>query len=322
MRRDYFLYMLSDDEFEALAVHIATYLLGDGVAPFAPGKDGGRDGKFHGTAERFPSTLSPLMGHVVLQAKHANAPDKSCSDKDFRHLIKMEHPKIERLIKSSICDHYIVFTNRKCSGGADEKLIAELRALGLSSAHILGTEYLHKLLEQRTDLEKHLPNRKDEIPFRFDPDEFIEVIQAFHDYTSAADSDALSGAYDFESIKIKDKNSINGLTQGYFDQVIKSDSVPYFRQIEKFLENPRNRLFADLYADAAAELKQKIILHRLRFPSFDHVFGFLYDEIQSKRESLKGKRRLVSILLHYMYFHCDIGSKTPEAELEAADADT
>jgi hypothetical protein len=28
-----------------------------------------------------------------------------------------------------------------------------------------------------------------------------------------------------------------------------------------------------------------------------------------KRAALRSKRRLVSILLHYMYFHCDIGSK-------------
>ncbi len=60
MRPDFFFHLLNDGEFEGLAVHMATHLLGAGVTPFAPGKDGGRDGKFHGTGERFPSTTSPL----------------------------------------------------------------------------------------------------------------------------------------------------------------------------------------------------------------------------------------------------------------------
>ncbi|WP_206030254.1 ABC-three component system protein, partial [Roseomonas sp. AR75] len=263
----------------------------------------------------------PLVGHVVLQAKHVNTPDKSCSDSDFARLIKKEHPKIKRLIKEGICDHYIVFTNRKCTGGADEKLTKELRALGLKSAHILGTEYMHKLLEQQVPLQRHLPTRQDVSPFRFDPSELIEVIHAFHEYTNTGSEAAFSSAYDFESIKIKDKNAINGLTAGYFEQVIKADSIPHFPKIWDFLANPRNRMFADLYADAAGELKEKILLYRSRFPSFDHVFGFLYEEIQAQRESLRGRRRLVSVLLHYMYFHCDIGSKSTEVAPEVADAD-
>ena len=46
MRRDFRLYELNDDEFERLIVRICVKWLGAGVTPFAPGKDGGRDGKF------------------------------------------------------------------------------------------------------------------------------------------------------------------------------------------------------------------------------------------------------------------------------------
>ena len=90
-----------------------TASVGAGVTPFAPGKDGGRDGKFQGKAECFPSTASPIDGHVVIQAKHVATFDKSCSDKDFERLLKKEHPKIGRLIKKGLCDHYIAFTNQR-----------------------------------------------------------------------------------------------------------------------------------------------------------------------------------------------------------------
>lgn len=126
MKRDYRLYELHDDEFERLVVRICVRWLGEGVTPFASGKDGGRDGKFHGTAICFPSTSAPLTGHVVLQAKHVNASDRSCSDRDFGVLLKGEYAKIKRLIAEGLCDHYIVFTNRKYTAGADEKLIKDL----------------------------------------------------------------------------------------------------------------------------------------------------------------------------------------------------
>lgn len=309
MKRDFFLYELSDDEFEALVVQIAKLLLGLGVSPFAAGKDGGRDGKFHGTAECFPSASSPLKGHVVLQAKHINAPDRSCSDRDFQRIIKCEYPKIKALVKNGICDHYMVFTNRKYTAGTDAKLISDLESCGLKSAHILGVEYTHSLLESHTDLQRFLPNARDTTPFVFDPEEFIEVIQAFREYTKEDDESTYSSAFDFESLKLKDKNRINGLTEEYYKQVIVARSMPYFDTIKNFLSNPRNREFADIYADAAAEMKESILLNRAKFPNFDHVFNFVYGHIQKQRPPLRQKRRLVSILLHYMYCHCDIGSK-------------
>lgn len=322
MKRDFFLYELSDDEFEALVVQIAKHLLGLGVTPFAAGKDGGRDGKFHGTAERFPSTTSPLVGHVVLQAKHINAPDRSCSDRDFLKLMKDEHPKLKARVKDGICDHYMVFTNRKYTAGTDIKLITGLEACGVKSGHVLGVEYMHSLLESHADLQKHLPNAKDTAPFVFESDEFIEVIHAFRDYTKDEDESAYTSAFDFESVKLKDKNLINGLTEDYYRQVIVARSMPYFDKIKAFLSNPRNREFADIYADSAAEMKESILLHRAKFPNFDHVFNFLYGHIQKQRPALRQKRRLVSILLHYMYCHCDIGSKDLSALVEAEHADT
>lgn len=313
MRRDYRLYELNDLEFEELVVQLCIKWLGEGVTPFAPGKDGGRDGKFHGKAQCFPSTNSPLEGHVVIQAKHVATFDRSCSDKDFTRLLKKETEKIEDLIKKGLCDHYIVFTNRRYTGGTDEKLIAELMALGLKSAHIIGIERLHLALDSMSTLRELLPNRKDPVPFRFDPADLIEVIGAVNDYADGSAVSAFNSAQDFEKLKLRnEKNKINGLTDEYYTQVMVSNSLPHFSRIDHFLKNPRNTTIAALYHDSADELKQKILLKRREFETFDDVFAFLYEEIQQKRAALKGKRRMISVLLHYMYANCDIGSKKIE----------
>jgi len=323
MRRDYRLYELNDEEFEKLVVQISAKWLGEGVIPFAPGKDGGRDGRFKGKANCFPSEAEPLDGHCVLQAKHTAAPNKSCSDTDFGKLLKGEHKKVAALVKDGVCDHYIIFTNRKLTGGADKKIIADLMKLKVKSAHLIGTEKLSLALDKYKDIRDSLPNNRDVAPFIFKPDEIVEVIQAIHAYTSDTSGAAFDSAHDFDSVKLRDeKNPVNGLTPDYFQQIIVNGSMPHFPRIEEFLRNPRNTEIVGLYHDAADELKQKILLHRAEFDTFDEVFGFLYEHIQVKRAALRGKRRLLTILLHYMYCNCDIGSKhlAPQAEVQDASA--
>ena len=77
MRRSYPLHDLSDDEFETLVNKVCMMQLGMGVVSFAAGKDGGRDGKFEGTAQRFPSEASPLSGKFIIQAKWTSNPAAS-----------------------------------------------------------------------------------------------------------------------------------------------------------------------------------------------------------------------------------------------------
>lgn len=310
--RDYRLHELNEDEFEKLVVRICVRWLGEGVSPFAPGRDGGRDGKFFGTANSFPSTAAPLCGHCVLQAKHISAPNKSCSDSDFATLLGKEHAKIKRLNGEAICDHYLVFTNRKYSGGADEKYMKDLLALGVTSAHIIGVERLHLALDDFADIRETLPNRLDSSPFRFEPDDLVEVIGALNAYTKDDGESAFQSAFDFEKLKMPLKNKLNGVSDAYYQQVIVAQSMPHFDRVAQFLQNPRNQEFAALYHDAADELKQKIIARRDQFGAFDDIFLFMYEQIQQKREALKGKRRLITILLHYMYFNCDIGIKQLE----------
>lgn len=318
MRRDFRLYELSDDDFEDLCVKISVDWLGEGVTPFAPGPDGGRDGKFTGTANSFPSSSEPLNGKVVLQAKHAASPIASYSDKSFQRTLKNEeYPRIKKLVEDEMCEHYILFANRKLTGGAEKKIHGELMALGLHSAHIIGAERLNLELENKPNLASSLPNARDVQPFTFQPDDIVEVITALHAYSDGPIDEAFDSAQSFDTISIKSKkNPINGLSKEFYEQVIEAESMLHFGKIERFLKNPRNAELRELYHDSADELKQKLIIERDQFADFDRVFTFLYDKVQSQREALKGKRRLVSILLHYMYCNCDIGVKS-EDELAA-----
>jgi hypothetical protein len=323
MPKDHRLYELSDAEFEGVVVQICVRWLGQGVTPFAPGKDGGRDAKFHGTATSFPSANAPHVGHFVVQAKHVNERDRSCSDPEFAKLLKGEyHPKIRRLSLAGLCDHYLVFTNRRLTGGADEKLIKELLSVGPKTAYIVGVERCHLAIDDHPEIRRTLPNRDDAVPFRFNPDELKEVIGALHDYINDGVGKAFDSASDFEKIKLRnEKNTINGLSDAYYREIVVAHSMPYFDKVETFLKNPRNAELKAIYHDAADELKQKILVTRERFPAFDNVFAFLYEEIQKERSTLKGKRRMISVILHYMYCNCDIGSKHALIEQEAAGAD-
>lgn len=321
MRRDYRLYELGNEEFENLVVRICYQWFGPAVTPFAAGKDGGRDSRFNGRAANFPNGKAPWEGFCVFQAKHVSSPDKSCSDKDFPKLIAKEHKKVKQLVKDKICDYYVVFTNRKLTAGADKKILADLRKLGIKDVLVVGVEMLHSALQEHQHIADSLPNLQDEAPFRFDQAELAEVISAVHDYVDGGTDGQFDSAHDLDYIKIKaEKNRINGLTQTFYEQIIIPQSMPHFSSIDQFLKNPRNKEYANIYYDSADELKQKILTRRSEFENFDDVFVFLYDQIQRQKTSLKGKRRMISVLLHYMYFNCDIGSKDT-VELGGAHAD-
>jgi hypothetical protein len=87
------------------------------------------------------------------------------------------------LVAEHIRDHYTVFTNRRLTGGADEKLISSLLNLGVQSGYIVGDERIGLALEAYTSIRESLPNFDDQSPFIIEPGDLAEVIQAFHDYT-------------------------------------------------------------------------------------------------------------------------------------------
>jgi hypothetical protein len=69
--RSFPLYDLNDQEFEKLVVLICERILGSGTINFSTGADAGRDAKFTGKAQNFPSKTSPWEGKFII--KYAEA---------------------------------------------------------------------------------------------------------------------------------------------------------------------------------------------------------------------------------------------------------
>jgi len=300
------LFGIDEDVFETLAARICVDILGTGTVVFAKGKDGGRDGAFEGTANNFPSASKPAKGKFVIQAKHTAAPYASTKDSTFTTLWKKELPKIASLVQQNECDVYLLFTNRRCPAAHKKQLKAELKSQGVKQCEIYCLQTIDLHLGSNQPLVKSVGLDKYKPPFRIQPDDLSQVIQDFHlIYSAPGTGDSL---HDLRYLALEDKNRINLLSKTYYDYM-QSSSMPYFSQIREFLENPRNSSLREQYHATADEIKGKLLTFQSLFTGFEEAFALLYDMLIDQNATLKAKRRLVNVFLHYMYCDCDIGKK-------------
>lgn len=306
------LHNLDDDEFEKLVVLICREIMGIGITSFAPGPDGGKDAKFEGTANSFPSAADPAKGKFIVQAKHTTSPISSCSDYEFETtLIRKEIPKIKRQYEDGTLTHYLIFTNRRKTGGAEEKITGKIRELtGVEHVWLRGIEDIERELVLNPSIVKASGLDKLRSPIQFVPEDLRDVILALHTHRRAVTT-VFDSEHDFRNYPgLAVKNAINALTPEY-DTYIKDDSMPYFPEIESFLKNPRNEVLKEQYHAVANELKGQLILHRDRFVNFDEAIEHLYNLVHERCPELRGARRLTKIVVHYMYVNCEIGQKEP-----------
>ncbi|HLM83523.1 MAG TPA: ABC-three component system protein [Terriglobales bacterium] len=306
MKRHYRLHELEDTEFEDLVCRICMRILGMGTISFSSGKDGGRDARFDGTAQHFPSKTNPARGKFVVQAKHTTQPGASCSDSPFKRVFKDELPKIKNLAKAGDLELYLLFTNRDLTGGTELSLVTRLRKIrGVREAWVLGNDPIRQHLDMHPEVWSSMGLDRYEGPFRVSPDEMVEVVTEFHKAVTDGGS-SFNSALNFNFVGKDRKNKINRLSKSYY-AYIQHDSLPHFRRIKAFLEDPRNVRLKALYHDTADELRQKIVTFRGEFGSFDEVLTHVRDLIATRESKLAGKKRLVNLFLHYMYCNCDIG---------------
>lgn len=295
---------LTDTEFENLVALICQEILGTGTVVFSTGKDGGRDAKFYGCANNFPSKTAPWNGKIVIQAKHTQKPNSSCSDSGFQSILKKSVlPAIDQLRSDNKLEFYLLFTNRKLSGIQDAKIEDIFDAITNIPNRVLGLEIIDLWLNRYPHIAKSLNLNKLLLPLNFNENDLKEIVNTFNELLNTGQKVIPTIP---ENRDIEHKNALNNVSKDYFNSVIKKNLI-YFDQIRDFLTDEINSEYLNKYENTIDDINEEIIIHRDEFEKFDEIINYLYKFIVENNPELSRNRRLVRVFLHYMYYNCDIG---------------
>jgi hypothetical protein len=311
---------LSHSQFETLAVFLCQELFGISVQGFAEGPDGGRDAKFVGTANLFPSAAAPWVGTTIIQAKHTNVPNRRFSDSDFfsatseATVVGKELGRIKRLRASKELDHYVLFSNRKLGGEAEAGIrnhISTTCGIPVGSVYLCGIEGLEAFLKRFPGVAGRANLDPVDCPLMVSPDELAELVEAFVAHKGGLRD--LAGQPPVPRVSYADKNRINQMSADYAKEQRKrylKDTAP----IQAFLASPENERLLALYEEVVEEFQLKIVAKRKDYQSFDDVLNYLADLLFGRDPVLAANKRLTRAMLFYMYWHCDIGATDDDAE--------
>jgi hypothetical protein len=309
---------LSPEQFEQLIVHICRKLLGIAVIGFSTGPDGGRDARFHGTAELHPSKAAPWVGKVVIQGKHTNGLNRSFSEADFYSasnsncILAKELPRIISLKNAGDLNHYMLFANRRLSAIADaaiRKYISNGVGLSEISVFLCGIEQIESFLRDFPDIPQKLNLSLFAAPLIVSPDELSKIVEAF-----ANRSGELGAAIESHPVSrtlYANKNMLNNMSESYAKK-LRNLYLKDTQQIREFLSDSDNEQIRAFYESATADFQLKIIAKKKAGESFDELFEYLYDLLVGRDPILAANRRLTRAMLFYMYWNCDIG-EVPDA---------
>ena len=307
---------LSPSQFEELVIGICEELFGMGVQGFTDGKDGGRDARFEGVAQLFPSTVEPWHGITIIQAKHTSGINRAFSESDFfgnsSAQIDKEIVKVKRLFKKGELDNYILFANRKLSANKNEEILNEISkktGLDKSNIHLVGIDDLERYLKKFSSVRESANLNVLDEPFKITPDELAEIIEIFAKNKDTYPSiDDLNKVKEIKRKKFLEKNSTNRLSDEYA-KIIKKHMFRdgHYDEITNFLNHPDNSELKRLYEETVEEFKMKIVIYKDSYESFEKVLDYMYDRLISRDPDLRKNKRKTRVFLHYMYYFCDIG---------------
>jgi hypothetical protein len=306
---------LNDEQFEKLIVLLCCELLGFGVQGFAKGPDGGRDAKFVGTANLFPSKSAPWSGTAIVQAKHTNGYNRSFSELDFFNatsqstIIGKEIPRIKNLRANKQLDHYMLFANRRLAGNAESTIRSHLAVqcgIPEASIYLCGLEQLELWLKSFPGVAIKANLDPVDSPLIVSPDDLSVVVQAL-----ARQVDNLSNLIDdepTERVTFAKKNVLNNMSAEYA-KAQRRKYLKHASQIQIFLAAPENKELLEMYESVADEFQLKIIAKRKNYQTFDEVMEYLVDLLFNRDAVLRQNtyKKLTRAVLFYMYWHCDIG---------------
>ncbi|WP_103917512.1 ABC-three component system protein [Alcanivorax sp. DSM 26293] len=305
---------LSDDQFEELIVFLCHELLGISTQAFAKGPDGGRDAKFVGTAELYPSQRAPWKGVTIVQAKHTNGYNKHFSDPDFYSknnestVLGKEINRIKKLRENKQLDHYMLFSNRRLAANAESEIRACLSSecdIPESSICLCGVEVIEMWLKTFPKVAERAGLDMVDSPLIVSPDDLSDVVYALAKHkkdTVEVETDPPVPRTPYEK-----KNKINNMSDEYA-AVTRGRYLKETAQVQKFLSAPENYEILKLYEDVVDEFQLKIVAKRKDYQTFDDVMNYLVDLLFARDPVLRRNKRLTRVMLFYMYWNCDIGS--------------
>lgn len=306
---------LSDDQFERLVIFLCQRIHGIAVQGFAKGPDGGKDAKFIGTSENYPSQRSPWSGTVIIQAKHTNGFNKHFSESDFysrnskTNILAVEIIKIKKLIQNNKLTHYMLFSNRRLPSNVEDEIIEYISqecGLPISSIALFGIEQLEIWLKRFPDAAIDADLDPIDCPLIISPDDLSEVVYALH--RQWGEKCEKTDIPPTPRIPYARKNKINNMSSQYADELIKK-YLKETSQINNFLSDPINKELLGLYEAVVEEFQLKIIAKRKEFTLFDDIINYIADLLINRDPVLKKHKKITRSMLFYMYWNCDIGSE-------------
>jgi hypothetical protein len=144
-------------------------------------------------------------------------------------------------------------------------------------------------------------------PVRFNWDDLRVVITALHAGIQTASHAGVS-QFDLSDVDLEKKNQLNKMGSTYSAAMV-DHHEPYFGRVRQFLTDPINDSITRLYHEIVDELRMKIAAERDRFDRFEHILGHFAEAAVSQNPSLRGNRKVLNILLSFMYVNCDVGLK-------------
>tara|TARA_R110002124_G_scaffold170172_1_gene337691 strand:- start:1333 stop:3645 length:2313 start_codon:yes stop_codon:yes gene_type:complete len=133
--------------FQDLCSQVCEVVLGRPVEIFREAQDGGQDAVF-----LIPSgSEAPAIG--TIQCKHTAEARKALRVGD----LSGEIGHVEELVKAGLADTYVFMTNMSIDAPVAVKMRARLRALGVRKPHILGSQYIVRVIKSSARLRALVP---------------------------------------------------------------------------------------------------------------------------------------------------------------------
>lgn len=306
---------LSYKQFEDLVEILCQKLFGVAVQGFAEGPDGGRDAKFVGTADHFPSQLEPWKGTTIFQAKHTSGYNRSFSEGDFYStsskstVIANEIPRIKKLRENKQIDNYMLFANRRLTGTAENDIrahIAKECAIPEASIFLCGVEKLEIWMKTYPDVPKIAGIDPIDMPLNVNSEDLAEIVEALARHKK--DVSQMIDDPPTPRVSYTQKNALNKMTDDYA-KVLRKRYLKDTTQIQIFLAAPENLALMHMYESVVEEYQLKIISKRKDYQSFDEIMTYLMELLLNRDPVLRQHphKRLMRAMLFYMYWNCDIG---------------